>query len=177
MGQSQHVILSGCSGGGKSALIDELGRQGFTTVEEPGRRIVAEQLRKNGHALPWLDLGAFARQAIKLAERDRENVQNAQGWVFFDRSLIDAAVALEQATGCDAADILSGKPRYYRRVFLTPPWPEIFRTDAERRHGFEEAQGEYVRLRLTYEKLGYEQIILPKTNIGTRADFVLRHLC
>jgi putative ribosome biogenesis GTPase RsgA len=35
------VVISGCSGGGKSTLINELRRRGYRVVEEPGRRIVA----------------------------------------------------------------------------------------------------------------------------------------
>jgi predicted ATPase len=34
------VVISGCSGGGKSTLLAELARRGYRTVEEPGRRIV-----------------------------------------------------------------------------------------------------------------------------------------
>ncbi|MBQ2262738.1 MAG: AAA family ATPase, partial [Loktanella sp.] len=63
---SRHVIISGCSGGGKSTLLLELKRRGFETVEEPGRRIVLEELRGDGKALPWVDLEAFARKAIKM---------------------------------------------------------------------------------------------------------------
>ena len=36
------VVITGCSGGGKSTLLDELGRRGHATIEEPGRRIVRE---------------------------------------------------------------------------------------------------------------------------------------
>jgi predicted ATPase len=36
--------------------------------------------------------------------------------------------------------------RYHRRVFLTPPWPELYSTDEERRHDFQAALGEYARL-------------------------------
>jgi predicted ATPase len=32
------VLLSGCSGGGKSALLAELHARGYHVVEEPGRR-------------------------------------------------------------------------------------------------------------------------------------------
>src|SRR6185369_12186033 len=46
------VVISGCSGGGKSSLLEELGRCGYATVEEPGRRIVKEELRSGGTALP-----------------------------------------------------------------------------------------------------------------------------
>lgn len=81
----RHVILSGCSGGGKSTLLAELRRRGFETVEEPGRRIVVDEMRGNGRMLPWVDLGAFARRAIRLASFDRARMQDAKGWVFFDR--------------------------------------------------------------------------------------------
>ena len=32
------VVLSGCSGAGKSSLLSELGRRGFPIYEEPGRQ-------------------------------------------------------------------------------------------------------------------------------------------
>ena len=37
------VVISGCSGGGKSTLLAELGRRGYAVVEEPGLRIVQNQ--------------------------------------------------------------------------------------------------------------------------------------
>jgi predicted ATPase len=33
-------------------------------IEEPGRRIVQEQTRTGGQALPWLDMTAFLRGAM-----------------------------------------------------------------------------------------------------------------
>ena len=66
--------------------------------------------------------------------------------------------------------------RFYRRVFLAPPWPEIYLTDPERRHGFESAVAEYSRLLEIYAVLGYEVMILPKIEVPQRADFVLRAL-
>lgn len=67
---SRHAILSGCSGGGKSTLLAELGRQGVVTVDEPGRLIVAEEMRGDGNALPWVSLEVFAARAFEMAERD-----------------------------------------------------------------------------------------------------------
>jgi predicted ATPase len=66
--------------------------------------------------------------------------------------------------------------RYHRRVFLTPPWPELYSTDDERRHGFDAAVGEYVRLLEVYPSLGYEVYILPKVRISERADYLLKIL-
>ena len=173
MGSDRFVVISGCSGAGKSTLLAELGRRGYETVEEPGRRIVKDELLGDGSALPWVDGTAFARRAIALALTDRAAVAGAAGWVFFDRGLIDAAAALEHLSGEPALTTLRQEHRYHRRVFLTPPWPEIYLTDAERRHGLDAALGEYGRLLEVYPALGYEVTVLPRVSVSERADFAL----
>lgn len=173
---ADHVILSGCSGGGKSTLLLELAQRGFATVPEPGRRIVAEERRGDGKALPWVDMEAFARCALALAAQDRAMVAGHTGWVFFDRGLIDAAVALHHAAGVPPAETLADTPRFHREVFLTPPWPEIYHADAERQHDMSEAEAEHQRLLTAYEALGYETVILPKTGVQARAGFLLSRL-
>ncbi len=58
-------------------------------------------------------------------------------------------------------------------MFLAPPWPEIYVTDSERRHGLDDAIAEYQHLLTAYPLLGYEVTILPKISVRERADFVL----
>lgn len=134
---NRFVVISGCSGGGKSALLAELQRRGHAVIEEPGRRIVREEMAGDGAALPWVDLAAFARRAFAMALADRAGgaATPTDGWVFFDRGLVDAAVALEHAAGEAALEPLGRTHRYHRRVFLAPPWPEIYVNDPERRMG------------------------------------------
>ncbi|MGB6133240.1 MAG: AAA family ATPase [Acidobacteriaceae bacterium] len=170
------VIISGCSGGGKSTLLDALRLRGYAVVEEPGRRIVTRELEGGGLALPWIDGVAFARKAMELSLADRAIAEQRRGWVFFDRGVIDAAAAFQHLTGELVLDQLRRAHRYNRHVFLAPPWPEIFETDQQRRHGFAEAVAEYDRLRVVYPSLGYEINILPKTDIQSRADFILAAL-
>jgi predicted ATPase len=170
------VILSGCSGGGKSTLLAELARRGFATVEEPGRRIVKEELGGEGRALPWTDPVAFCHRAIAMALEDLEAAGRHEGWVFFDRGLIDAAAGLEARTGEPALETWAGGGRFHSQVFLTPPWPEIYETDPERRHDLAEALAEYDRLLHVYPALGYQVVILPKISVTARADFVLTTL-
>ncbi|KNY18597.1 ATPase [Shinella sp. SUS2] len=170
------IVLSGCSGGGKSTLLEELRRRGHAVVEEPGRRIVQAELAVGGTALPWLDLAAFARQAIAMALADRAAMQHHSGFVFFDRGLIDAAVALDAEGGQPALPALAAAHRYNRQVFLTPPWPEIYAADPERRHDLAAALAEYARLEKAYPALGYEVAVVPKMLVAERADFVLGHL-
>lgn len=157
-------------------MLAELERRGFAVVWEPGRRIVEEELRRGGAALPWVDLSAFARRAIVIAANDRKRMVDETAWVFFDRGLVDAAVALQHATGLPARDVLASYAPYHRRVFMAPPWPEIYVTDNERQHDLSEATREYERLLIAYRELGYDMLVLPKVGVRERADFVLRHL-
>ena len=152
----QHVVLSGCSGGRKSTLLAELASRGFETVEEPGRKIVQQELNGAGVALPWVDLEAFARRAIDMATGDRNRVASSQGWVFFDRGLLDAAIALELATGWAASVTLSGHARFHHQVFLTPPWPEIHHRDSERQQDLKDGIAEYHRPIEAFDWLGYD---------------------
>ncbi|GGE22048.1 ATPase [Aureimonas endophytica] len=173
---NRFVMISGCSGGGKSTLLAELAGRGFAVVEEPGRRVVAEERARSGTALPWIDMAAFARRALDLARGDYEAARHREGTVFFDRGLVDAAVALGHATGEAWPAWLRDRCRYHRRVFLTPPWPEIYAGDAERRHDLPAAIAEYERLLAAYPALAYEITILPKTSVAARAETILAAL-
>jgi predicted ATPase len=174
--RNRFVVISGCSGGGKSTLLIELSQRGYATVEEPGRRIVREELLGDGRALPWVDGTAFARRAITLALADLSEACHLDGWVFFDRGVIDAAAALQHLTGEPALARIAQEHRFHQQVFLAPPWPEIYVTDPERHHGFDAAVAEYQRLLEVYRSLGYEVTILPKVSVLERADFVLDSL-
>lgn len=170
------VVISGCSGGGKSTLLDGLRARGCAVVPEAGRRLLREELARGGAALPWADPTAFLHRMVEASLADLAAAARQPDPVFFDRSLIDALSGLQHRTGepylfgHDAARL------YHRRVFLAPPWPDINVMDAERRHDFAAAEAEYVRLARDYPALGYEVVPLPRLSVGERAEFVLREL-
>jgi predicted ATPase len=168
----RYILISGCSGGGKSSLLGELHQRGHNTIEEPGRRIVTQQIAEGGDALPWTNLAAFASKSMNVSREDRKQAEGCAGLVFFDRGLVDAACALEHATGIQSLQLVASE-RYHQRVFLTPPWPDIYITDSERKHGFEAAVAEYNRLLLAFGQLNYDIQILPFMSVHERADFVL----
>ncbi|MCP1625936.1 AAA family ATPase [Pseudomonas nitroreducens] len=162
------VVISGCSGGGKSTLLAELARRGHAVVEEPGRRIIAQTRAGEGSALPWVDAEAFGRRALAMSMADHET---AQGLTFFDRGIVDAAVAITARGGDLPASAIA--THRYDRLFLAPPWPEIYENDADRRHSLEAALRDYERVRLAYLNAGYHPILLPCETVCARADFVL----
>jgi predicted ATPase len=173
---SRFVIISGCSSGGKSNLLDELARRGHASVPEPGRRVVREEQAKGGTALPWADVRAFVDRIVALAKADYAAAAGNPGWTFFDRGLFDALSALGVLDGTGIRGELLADYPYHRQVFLTPPWPEIYTTDGERRHDLAEAEGEYHRLLGEYTAMDYDVTVLPKVSVAERADYVERTL-
>ncbi len=165
-------VITGISSGGKSTLLAALKQRGFAIVEEPGRRIVKEEKASGGNALPWLDPIAFAKRAIDVSLRDLGDQVLAAVPVLFDRGLVNAAAAMSHFSGEPLDRDLCNANRYNKVVFATPPWPEIYIRDDERRHDYADALAEYGRLVCVYLELGYEIISLPRTPIDKRADFV-----
>src|SRR5262249_49693785 len=117
-----------------------------------------------------------ARRAIEVSLADRVAAAAFSGWVFFDRGLIDAAAALLHLTGEPVVENLGRLHRYNKRVFLVPPWPEIYTLDQERRHDLTEALAESDRLTHVYPSLGYDIHVLPKVSVAERADWLLAAL-
>lgn len=173
---NRRILITGCSGGGKSTLIDELNQLGYATIAEPGRRIVAQEKENNGSGLPWVNFEKFARYAFEIAYQDFEKTKSFKGDVFFDRGLVDAAVALELATGTSLIKTLRTVPRYYPTVFVAPPWPEIFEQDEDRPHDLDAAVNEFDRISTALHELSYNPVALPKTPVQHRTAFILNYL-
>ena len=171
----RRIVISGCSGGGKSTLIEALASRGFPVVAEAGRIIVQQELSADGAALPWISPSKFAEKLATLAIEQFGSVADLDGVVFFDRSAVEALVyskrynlilpvpVTQAAKGC----------RYDNPIFLVPPWQEIFISDTERRHSFDEAVAEYDALSKAFEEFGYKICIVPKMAIPDRVDFIL----
>jgi predicted ATPase len=168
-------VITGCSGGGKSTLIDALRRRGFLCVDEVGRRIVRQQLRIGGDATPWQDQIKFRELLLARYMDVFEEVAERTSPVFFDRGIPEATgwSRLLNVPTLEHHRAAARIYRYARKVFVTPPWPEIFTLDEERRHSFEDALAQYPLALEVYLRYGYELIEIPKLPVADRVDFVL----
>jgi predicted ATPase len=168
-------VVSGCSSSGKSTLLDALAARGVDVVPEPGRQIVRDELRAGGDGLPWRNAQRFLELCAARALADLAQWRGAARPVFFDRSFIDAACAIERS-GLEwppgLRDALVSE-RYARTVFMSAPWPELFVNDAERRGNFADAVAEYDALVPFYRAHGYRLVPLPQVSVAERVDFVL----
>jgi predicted ATPase len=172
-GSDRMVVVSGCSGGGKSALLGAMAARGYRVFPEPGRQVVKEEALIGGGALPWSDPAAFAARCIARAAHFFNVADPGAGPVFFDRGIVDAVTALARLGAVPAPFAEAARRyRYGRRVFMVPPWPELFAADPERRHGLEAAVAEYEALLSSYPAHGYEVVVVPRGSVAERADFL-----
>jgi predicted ATPase len=172
------VVITGCSGGGKSSLLGELAARGYRTFAEPGRQIVKEQTAIGRPNIIKDDPVLFGELCIARTLHRMIEAADAPGQMFFDRTHIDPLSYYtgnpvdEPAHWRRAAEVF----RFHPTVFFVPPWPEIFRQDAERRHTFADGLAEYPVLLKNYRRFGYRPAVVPKESVAARADFVLRTL-
>ncbi|MDG5747916.1 AAA family ATPase [Qipengyuania sp. XHP0207] len=161
------ILVTGCSGGGKSTLLEELELRGHAVVREPGRRLIAAGIT------PWADMSGFLAAAVDMARADLGWHAASTGPVFYDRGLIDALAGLERLGGDAVGTVLGNERPYSGGVFLAPPWPDLFAQDEARRHSLAEAISEYEHLASLLPVLGYRPIELPRAPVAERADFIL----
>ncbi len=171
-------VVTGCSGGGKSAIIDALRARGFLSVDEAGRQIVQEQVRIGGDGTPWQDREKFRELLLSRYMYLFEQVTEQSRPVFFDRGIPEIVtfsrslnVAVPEHHRAAAAIY-----RYARRVFVTPPWPEIFKPDQERRHSYDDAIAEYPLTLKAYYESAYQPVEVPQAPVSERVDFILQRV-
>jgi predicted ATPase len=177
-GTDSLVVVSGCSGGGKSALLAEMARRGHLVYPEPGRQIVKEQLHLGGDGLPWANTLKFAELCVSRALFFYNTARPSGRPALFDRSIVDNIAGIERL-GMALPPYLAAalrRYRYARRVFMAPPWRELFAQDAERHHSFADAEAEFTGLLHAYAAHGYEVMLIPKGSVAERADFLEQQL-
>ena len=169
-------VLTGGPGSGKSTLIDALERAGFLRSLEAGRGIIQEQAGIGGPAVPWNDRGLFAELMLCWEMRSYRMAQQQAGPVFFDRGVPDVVgyLRLSKLPVPAYFEKAAETFRYNRRVFIAPPWQEIFQQDRERKQDFAEAVRTYEVLAETYQALGYELMELPRVSVTERVRFILQ---
>lgn len=171
----KRIVLTGAPGTGKTSIIEQLERR-FTCHKEISREIISQQISINGNITPWDNLEAFSDCVID--KREKQFKSCTKGLHFFDRSIIDSIAYLEYGNlklkSKWKKQALSN--RYYKNVFITPPWKEIYRNDSERKETFEQATQIHKALINTYKNYNYNLIEVPCSSIPERVQFIIKHI-
>ncbi|WP_433868480.1 AAA family ATPase [Saccharopolyspora sp. CA-218241] len=169
------VVITGGPGSGKSTLVEALAQRGHARTPEAGRGVIVDQVGIGGSGVPWRDEVLFAELMLSWELRSYRWAQSRPGVVFFDRGMPDL-VGFLRVRGREVPAHVDAAARgfgYRREVFLAPFWPEIYGVDAERGQSPEEAEATFHAMVEAYTEYGYRLLVLPKSSVADRVDFVL----
>lgn len=170
-------ILTGGPGAGKTSLLNELGRRGFTCSEEVSRKLIRREVAAFSSCLPWKDLSCFADRCLEQMLKELDKHPSA-GLTFFDRGIPDIIAYLRLAGKPVKREFLEAgfEPSYEKKVFILPPWKEIYTNDAERWQSADEAAFIYKSIVETYSGFTYSLVEVPRLCLEGRAEFISDHI-
>ncbi|MFK4823480.1 AAA family ATPase [Paenochrobactrum sp. BZR 588] len=169
------IVLTGGPGAGKTSLLNALAQQGCHTSEEAGRGIIQSQNLIEGPYRPWIDPAGFAEQMLGWEMRSWHIAEKAGCLTFFDRGVPDIIGYLNLTALAVPAHIVKAADhyRYNNKVFILPPWKDIYAQDEERKQTFEIAIDTYNAMVTAYRSFGYQLIEVPKLALSSRVQFIL----
>ena len=98
--------------------------------------------------------------------------------VFFDRGLLDTIcyMSMENIPVLKKQEAAAKDLLYNKKVFILPPWKEIYETDSERKQNWNEALFTFDKMIETYLKYNYTVIEVPKDTLQNRYLFILNQI-
>ena len=176
MNQHKRYVLTGSPGSGKTTLLQALQSEYITCFEEVFR-ILFLQAKDRGVNSPFKDEPlALSEEIIKRRVADF-NAAAVSKINLYDRGIHDAIAYLNGIqVEVPKHFIEIGQSHIYDKVFILPPWLEIFTNDQERIENFDEAEAIHNELIKIYTAYGMPTIVVPKLSVEKRVSFINDHL-
>lgn len=172
------IVITGGPGTGKTTIIDKLIEQGHTCFPEISREITLEA-KKQGIEQLFLEKPLlFSELLLEGRKKQFQNALSQNGTkVFIDRGIPDI-LAYMHYIGDSYPSFFDEacKTHTYHKVFVLPPWQEIYISDEARYENYEQAKLIYQHLQETYSKYNYNLIEVPKGTVDERVNYILSHL-
>ena len=173
--QKEIIVIIGGPGTGKTTIIDGLVAKGHCCYPEISREVTLEA-KKQGIEQLFLEKPLLFSEL--LLEGRKKQFQNAtkepHEIVFIDRGIPDVLAYMHYIGDSYPATFDAAcREHNYSKIFILPPWEEIYISDAERYENFEQAKLIYNHLTETYQNYGYKLIEVPKDTMNNRILFIL----
>jgi predicted ATPase len=176
--QKEIIVIIGGPGSGKTSIIENLIDKGFCCYPEISREVTLKAKAEGIEQLFLTNPILFSEMLLEGRIQQFKNAQNERHEiVFIDRGIPDV-LAYMKFIGDEYPENfeLACKENVYSKIFVLPPWEEIYVSDNERYESFEEAQEIHNHLVNTYQSYGYNLIEVPKETVENRVLHILDKL-
>jgi predicted ATPase len=172
------VVIIGGPGTGKTTIIEGLLAKGFCCYPEISREVTLEAKNQGIEQLFLENPLLFSELLLEGRKKQFHNAQKEpHDIVFLDRGIPDVLAYMHYIGDSYPAFFDQAcRDHIYTKIFLLPPWEEIYISDNERYENFEQAKLIYNHLTETYQKYGYDLIEVPKGTVEDRISFILNQL-
>ena len=173
----QLYIISGGPGSGKTSIINELKSRGYNCFGEAARSVIEQQQQLNSEIHPLSDVYAFTELVVGQMKLNLQQA-SSKGLCFFDRGLPDSAGYLMAGNNVvpEYLDREIKLAPYNKKVFITPFWKEIYKTDEVRFESPEEAMLIENFLIQAYQDYGFSVVKIPFLPVEERVNFIISEL-
>lgn len=173
--ENKKIVITGGPGTGKSSVIKYLESLGYQCLHEVSREVTLEA-QQQGIAQLFLENPLlFSQKLLEARVKQFESLKNSEKeFTFIDRGIPDVVAYLDYfGTNYPETFPDACKVNNYDKVFLLPPWKEIYKNDNERYETFKEAESIYSFLIETYLSFGYNIVEVPKLSVENRCNFII----
>lgn len=173
--QKEIVVIIGGPGTGKTTIIDGLQAMGYCCYPEISREVTMEAKKQGIEQLFLENPLLFSELLLEGRKKQFQNaLRETHNIVFLDRGIPDVLAYMHYIGDSYPAFFdLACKEHKYDRIFILPPWEEIYVSDQERYENYEQAKLIYGHLVETYQYYGYSLIEVPKDSVENRIKFIL----
>jgi predicted ATPase len=175
---SEIIVLIGGPSSGKSTLIESLTTKGYACLPEISREIITKA-QKEGIDQLFLEQPLLFSEMLLEGRKNQflEALNHTDNVVFIDRGLPDVLAYMHYIGDTYPTSFTEAcEAHQYTKVFMLPPWEEIYVSDKERYESYAQALEIHEHLVQTYVNFGYSIIEVPKDTVEKRTAFILNQI-
>ena len=169
------IVIIGGPGTGKSTIIDGLADKGFCCYPEISRQVTLEAKKQGIEQLFLENPLLFSELLLEGRKKQfKSALEETHKIIFIDRGIPDVLAYMHYIGDSYPTHFdVACRENLYTKIFILPPWEEIYVSDEARYENFEQAKLIHNHLTETYKNFGYELIEVPKDTLDNRILFIL----